>query len=327
MKRSVLILALVLASPLCFAQEAPNPFTSQNTRPRTGVFTTITSGTSAFIFSVMAPVQKMLNESLASMTRALKGSRSLGGLLLVAALALAYGIFHAAGPGHGKTIVSSFLLANEGKIRESFIIGYLVAAVHALSALTVVLVLYYVIRGIFATGVEQANYWIQLVTFAVITVIGAVMLVRRAAGKGHHHHGAATHHHGAHVDGIEAHEHGAEAHEHGAGDQPHGLSLRNLLGIALPAGVIPCPGAVAVVLFALSLHMLAVSILAVSSISVGMGTTISATGAVVILVKRGALRAVAGAHEKRDARFRRVIEIAGAAILFLFGLVFFLAQL
>ena len=210
MKRSVLILALVLASPLCFAQEAPNPFTSQNTRPRTGVFTTITSGTSAFIFSVMAPVQKMLNESLASMTRALKGSRSLGGLLLVAALALAYGIFHAAGPGHGKTIVSSFLLANEGKIRESFIIGYLVAAVHALSALTVVLVLYYVIRGIFATGVEQANHWIQLVTFAVITVIGAVMLVRRAAGKGHHHHA------GAHMRGAED---GTEDHEHGAGDQ------------------------------------------------------------------------------------------------------------
>ena len=119
MKRSVLILALVLASPLCFAQEAPNPFTSQNTRPRTGVFTTITSGTSAFIFSVMAPVQKMSDESLASMTRALKGSRSLGGLLLVAALALAYGIFHAAGPGHGKTIVSSFLLANEGNLARA----------------------------------------------------------------------------------------------------------------------------------------------------------------------------------------------------------------
>ena len=103
--------------------------------------------------------------------------------------------------------------------------------------------------------------------------------------------------------------------------------MRNLLGIALPAGVIPCPGAVAVVLFALSLHMLAVSILAVSSISLGMGTTISATGAVVILVKRGAIRAVAGAHEERDMIIRRVVEIAGAAILFLFGLVFFLAQL
>ena len=52
-----------------------------------------------------------------------------------------------------------------------------------------------------------------------------------------------------------------------------------------------------------------------------------ATGAIVILVKRGAIKAVAGAHEERDSKVRKIIEVAGAAILFLFGLVFFLAQL
>ena len=306
MKRTAIALALVLAASSCFAQEAPNPFTSQNTKPKTGIFFVVTSGVSAFFFNLMAPVQKTLNEDLARMTRALEGSRSLGGLLVVVALALAYGIFHAAGPGHGKTIVSSFFLANDSKLRHSFIVGYLVAAVHALSALSVVLVLYYIIRGIFAVGVEQANHYIQLVTFAVITAVGAVMLVRRAIGLGHHHH------HHLVANDLEP-----------AG----GLTMRNLLGIALPAGVIPCPGAIAVILFALSLHLLAVSILAVSFISLGMGTTISATGAIVILVKRGTIRAVTGAHKERDAKIRRVVEIAGAAILFLFGLVFFVAQL
>ena len=303
MKRSVAFVLLLLAASSCFAQEVPNPFTSRNAKPRTTLFSQATSGATGFLFSLMAPVQKSLNESLAAMTRALKDSRSLGGLLLVAAFALAYGIFHAAGPGHGKTIVSSFFLANEAKVRHSFIVGYLVAIVHALSALTVVLVLYYLIRGIFATGVEQANHYIQLVTFGVIAAIGGVMLVRRATGHGHHH-------------------------DHGhAVDPGKGLTMRTLLAIAVPAGVIPCPGAVAVILFALSLHMLAVSVLAVSSISLGMGTTISATGAVVILVKRGAISAIAAGREKRDSALRRIVEIAGAAILFLFGLIFFLAQL
>lgn len=305
MKRSLLVFVFVLASVCSFGQEAPNPFTAHNSRPRTGGLTLITSGVTAFLFNLMAPVQKTLNENLAGMTRALEGSRSAGGLLLVIALALAYGIFHAAGPGHGKTIVSSFILANESKIRHSLVIGYLVAAVHALSALTVVLVLYYVIRGIFATGVEQANHYIQLVTFAAITLIGGFMLVRRAAGKTH-----------------------AHDHPHAADHAPAaGLTLRSLIGIAVPAGVIPCPGAVAVILFALSLHMLAVSVLAVSSISVGMGTTISATGALVILAKRGAIRVAAGARDERESKVRRIIEIAGATVLFLFGLVFFLAQL
>lgn len=302
MKRSAIALSLFLLAGSCFAQEVPNPFTAQGSRPRTGVLTQVTAGASAMLFAIMAPVQRTLNESLAAMTRALKGSRSLGGLLVVIALALAYGVFHAAGPGHGKTVVSSFLLAHEGRIRHSFIIGYLVAVVHALSALAVVLILYYVIRGVFATGVEQANRYIQLVTFAVIAVIGLVMLVRRIMGRGHHH----------------EHAHGVQR-----GDS---LTFRNLVGIAIPAGAIPCPGAVAVILFALSLNMLAVSVLAVSAISVGMGTTISVTGAIVILAKRGVVGAISGHHEERDSVVRRIIEIAGAAILFLFGLVFFLAQ-
>jgi ABC-type nickel/cobalt efflux system permease component RcnA len=241
---------------------------------------------------------------MAKMTLALEGSKSVGGLLLVIALSLAYGIFHAAGPGHGKTVVSSFLLANESKIIHSFIIGYLVAAVHALSALTVVGVLYYLIRGIFATGVERTNRYIQLVTFAVIAAIGAVMLVRRVAGREHHHHGPSA-------ESLPARR----------------LTTRSLLGIAVPAGIIPCPGAVAVILFALSLHMLAVSILAICSISLGMGTTIGLTGAAVVLVKRGAIRVFAGAQKERDSKIRTIVEVSGAAVLFLFGLILFLAQL
>jgi nickel/cobalt exporter len=310
MKPSSLALAFLLFASPCFAQETPNPFTAQNTKPRTGLLKEITGGAYGFLFRIMAPIQKTLNDSLAEMTRALEGSRSAGGLLLVAAIALAYGIFHAAGPGHGKTIVSSFLLANEGKIRQGFVIGYLVGAVHTLSALTIVIVLYYVIRGIFATGVEQATRYIQIATFAIITLIGAVMLVRRAMGKGRHHSRPCGHRN----DGEDHHEEAA------------GLTMRNMLGIAVPAGVIPCPGDVAVILFALSLNMPAVSILAVSSISIGIGTTIGVIGAMVILVKRGAIRAVAGADKKRDATIRRVIEIVGAAILFVFGLLFLLAQ-
>ena len=187
---------------------------------------------------------------------------------------------------------------------------------HALAALAVVLILYYIIRGLFSTGIEQANHWIQLVTFAVITVIGAFILVGRIRGKGHHHHFG--HHHG-----------GEDHHEEDRAEttRPRDISLRNLVGIAIPAGVIPCPGAVAIILFALSLNMLGVSILSVVAISVGMGATISLTGVIVILAKRGAVKALAHGHAEENAVPRRVIEIGGAALLFLFGLVFFLAQI
>jgi nickel/cobalt transporter (NicO) family protein len=304
MRRFALFVFMALAASAGFAQEVPNPFTAQGARPREGFFHFLTSNVSAFVSNAMAPVQKTLNESLASITRSLQGSRSLGGLLFVALISLVYGMFHAAGPGHGKTIVSSFFLANEVRLRHSIAVGYLIAAVHSLAALSVVLVLYYLVRGLFSTGIEQANHYIQLATFAVIAVLGAVMLIGRIRGTGHHHH----------------------AHGH-APDRAGGVTFRNLLGIAVPAGIIPCPGAVAVILFALSLHMFGVSVLSVVFISAGMGVTISVTGALVILAKQGTLKALAAGREERDSRLRRAVEIGGAAVLFLFGLVFFLAQL
>lgn len=302
MKRPVLVLSLLLVGSACFSQVGSNPFTAKDARPRAESLPGITSGITAFFFNAMAPVQKTLNESLAAITRSLQGSRSLGGLLFVMLISLVYGMFHAAGPGHGKTIVSSFFLANNAKLKHSFMIGYLIAAVHALAALTVVLVLSYLIRGLFSTGIEQADHYIQLATFAIIAVLGAWMLIGRIRGTGHHHH--------AHME-----------------DGGKGVTMRGLLSIAVPAGAIPCPGAVAVILFALSLHMLGVSVLSVVSISIGMGVTISVTGALVILAKRGAVKALAGGDEHRDTVVRRVVEIGGAGILFLFGLLLFLAQL
>jgi len=319
MRRVGAAVGLLLLTTSLFAQEVPNPFTARGAHPKEGALHAITSGLTAALANAMAPVQRRLNESLAVITESLKGSRSLAGLLVVVAVSLAYGIFHAAGPGHGKTIVSSYFLANNARLRHSVVIGYLIAGVHSLAALAIVLVLYYLIRGIFSANIEVANHWIQLITFGVIAILGAVMLVGRILGRHFHLH---LHSHADH----DQEEHAGHAHEETHASAPP-VTMRRLVGIAVPAGVIPCPGAVAVTLFALSLNMLAVSILSVVSISVGMGITISVTGAIVILVKQGALRAASAGRPERDPRLRRVVEIGGAALLFLFGLVFFLAQM
>ena len=303
MKRLFIFLFLLVLAVSCFGQVGSNPFTAKDSRPHSeSPLHAMTSGVEAFFVNAMTPIQKSLNESLAAITRSLQRSRSLKGLLFIMFVSLVYGMFHAAGPGHGKTIISSFFLARDAKLRHSIIVGYLIAVVHALAALAVVLILYYVIRGLFSTGVEQADHYIQLVTFGVLAVLGAFMLVGRIRGSAHHHH---------------LHDVATKG----------GLTMRSLIGIAIPAGVIPCPGAVAVILFALSLHMLGVSILSVVFISLGMGVTISVTGSIVILAKNGALKAMARGHDHEESVPRRIIEIAGAAVLFLFGLVFFLAQL
>ena len=99
------------------------------------------------------------------------------------------------------------------------------------------------------------------------------------------------------------------------------------MGIAVPHRDGACPEAVAVIIFTLSLRMVMVSILSVAAIPLGMGITINITGSLVILLKGGTLKGIGGGHSVRFAVSRRIVEIGGAGILFLFGTVLFLAQL
>jgi ABC-type nickel/cobalt efflux system permease component RcnA len=312
MKRTSVAVLFLLCALVLPAQEGSNPFTSSGPAPRASLVSP-GSGLSGWALRLLAPIQKELNDSLAAVTQSLRGSRTLAGLLLVLGLSLAYGVFHAAGPGHGKTVVSSYFVANEPRVTQVLLVGNLIALVHALSALTVVLVLSFLVRGFLSSGVDQANGYIQKVSFGIIAVIGLYLLVQRIRGRAHQH----FHPHG----GEEGQQH-EEGHEHGLDHPARGL--RSLLVIALPAGMIPCPGAIAVIVFALSLHMFWVSVISVAAMSLGMGITISVAALLVVLAKRGALRLFSGGEQQTAVR--RVVEIAGAAVLFLFGSLLFIVQ-
>ena len=51
---------------------------------------------------------------------------------LLVGLSFAYGIFHAAGPGHGKAVISSYMLANEVALRRGILLSFVSAFLQAL---------------------------------------------------------------------------------------------------------------------------------------------------------------------------------------------------
>jgi ABC-type nickel/cobalt efflux system permease component RcnA len=263
--------------------------------------------------ATLAPVLRSLTDRLAELAREIRESKTPGPMLALALVSLLYGIFHALGPGHGKTIVSTFFLAKEARLRHSLIAGYLIALVHAVSALTIVLALFFIVRGVFSTGFESASRIVQTLSFGAIALIGAVMLVQRIRGKEHSHRFG------------KAHDHDHE-HEHEHEGEPGLVTGRELFGIALASGVVPCPGASAVILVCLSLNVMLAGIVAVTMISLGMGMTVTVIGAAAILAKRGVLKVSSAGREGVSSIARRVVEIAGAAVLFIFGLVFLVAQ-
>ncbi len=79
-------------------------------------------------------------------------------------MSFVYGILHAAGPGHGKAVISAWLLANEQQLRRGIIIAAMAAFVQAVTAIVLVsgLLALFVAVGtkarLISTGLTAASF-------------------------------------------------------------------------------------------------------------------------------------------------------------------------
>jgi ABC-type nickel/cobalt efflux system permease component RcnA len=118
-----------------------------------------------------------------SLTGALKGMREDGGQVwLLVGLSFAYGIFHAAGPGHGKAVISSYMLANEVALRRGIMLSFVSAFLQALTAIVVMALVFLVLRGT-AVSMTDATWFLEVASYALITLFGAWLLWRKAGPR------------------------------------------------------------------------------------------------------------------------------------------------
>ncbi len=106
-------------------------------------------------------------------------------------LSFLYGIFHAAGPGHGKVVISSYVLANEAEMRRGVLLSFLSAMLQSLVAIAFVLVAA-LLLGMTSMAMNDAAHWIGVLSYALIALLGLWLIVRKVFGLGHTHHAPAA---------------------------------------------------------------------------------------------------------------------------------------
>ena len=251
-----------------------------------------------------------------------EGSVAAGAWLCL--IAFVYGVLHAAGPGHGKLVVSSYFLANRARVMRGVLLSAGAALTQALAAILLVGVPVLLLDMARVRVLGQIRY-LEMGSYGLMTAVGLLLLVRAVrgdAGCAHGHGGdACAHHHGPGDHGHDHHDHSHDGHQ----DDGGGKGERAGFGLlALAVGCRPCSGAVLVLLFALANDIVMAGLLAVLAMAVGVALTTSASGLIGIGTRRGLERLLA-AHPRGVAFAERGMALAGALLITLVGGGLFLA--
>ena len=263
---------------------------------------------------VLTDFQRRANAEVAFHMNAIERGENLGAFLLALAVAFAYGAVHALGPGHGKFVVVSYFLGREARVMRGVVMAIQIAIVHVIAAVVIVWLADLVLRGGFGLGLSDVP-GVRAASFLIIVGIGLYMLYRavratlaaRAARAGSHGR-SPPHHHSHHHD----HSHGGKA-EGGI--------------LALAAGMVPCPGAVLIMLYAVANDMIVPGSLLVAAMSLGIGSSICVLGVGAILARQAAMRVMERSGGGGASTLRHGMNYAGAALVTLVGLVSFIAFL
>ncbi|HEX3710825.1 MAG TPA: nickel/cobalt transporter [Pseudolabrys sp.] len=267
-----------------------------------------------------------------------------------------YGVFHAAGPGHGKAVISSYMVANNETWRRGVALSFAAAILQALTAIAIVGIAA-VLLGATAKVMGNTVRVIEEVSYGLIILIGLRLLwvkgrsflhLLRSRKSEHHEHDHAHAHDHAHDHRSHDHEHGHSHehghdhdhhHAHGHGHHHHGEEeasawghahapepselggkhwLRRGLAAIFAVGLRPCSGAIIVLVFALAQGLFWIGV--ASTFVMGLGTAITVTAVATIAVSaRGLAGRLAGSRPGSALLIVRGLETGAAVAIILFG--------
>jgi ABC-type nickel/cobalt efflux system permease component RcnA len=217
--------------------------------------------------------QREFHRALTRELRKLRGQEATGWALVL--MSFLYGVLHAAGPGHGKAVLTTYLLTHRNRLNRGIAMGIGAAMLQGVTALLLV----YGLTGLagwLPRETETASLWATRVSFALLAVVGLYLLSRAALGlfrgvrqwrqpAGHAHHDHAGHEHG---------ESCGCRHLPSAAEIDTAADRRAAAGVVLAIGLRPCTGAVLVLILASVMDLVWYGAFAVLAMSLGTAITV-----------------------------------------------------
>ena len=266
-------------------------------------------------------------------------------------LSFAYGIFHAAGPGHGKAVISSYMIANEVELRRGVVISFISAFIQGIVAVALVGAAWLVLRGSGIT-LTQATHAMEIASFVMVIAFGSWLLFRKlrsmisglpkrevvataegpvsmmldwkdndsAQQSGVYAFGETKARKAGHnfISGMACETCGQSHMPDPSLLGSDTFSIREAWSAIIAVGLRPCSGALLVMTFSLLNGLYLGGVLSVLAMSLGTAITVAILATLAVTAKGTAVR-IAGYGSKSSVWIGNTIEILGAVLVICFG--------
>ena len=238
-----------------------------------------------------------------------RGELGWGVLSIGMVVAFAMGAVHALSPGHGKTIVATYLVGTRGTVKHAAFLGLMVTFTHTVSVfflgLTTLFLSQYVLP-------EKIFPVLGAISGLSIVWIGGMMLYKRARRLRHapHSHDHVHHHDHGHPHD---HDHGTHGHSH----VPEGdVTLGSLIALGASGGLVPCPSALVLLLSSIALDRVGLGLLLLIAFSSGLAVVLMGIGVLVLYAKHF----LPDSQKTAAHPAFRIIPVVSAALIVCIGL-------
>ena len=239
----------------------------------------------------IAQLQKQLKSKMTELSRSLReGDRFV--IFWLLGLAFLYGVIHSIGPGHGKAVIVSYLLAQGGSPRQGILLGAVAAMLHGFSAIFVVLLIYFLSLGRLTTTFSAWSSNLQTIAYALISVIGLFMLIAKIVPLVNK----------KNIKPLEK------------------QSSKQSWWLFAALALIPCPGTMIVLLFFLSMKMLGFGILMAVTVAMGMAFTLSVIGLCTVLTRSAVAQQSTDRSHPIFVLAHNLLGMTGAVLVLSIGL-------
>jgi ABC-type nickel/cobalt efflux system permease component RcnA len=296
--------------------------------------------------------QQAFYGKLSATLRQMKGNSPLAATWTLMLLSFGYGVFHAAGPGHGKAVISAWLLATENELRRGVLISFMSAIIQALTAILLVSILFLVVASVGSTArnvagvLESASYamiallgaWLVWTALRLLKPVKPIVVSAPAPAMA----GVTTRQSMALHDfgGFEpkkntavpaGHVHGPDcgcghAHVPAAKDLRGDWSFARAFSLAFAVGIRPCTGAILVLVFANGLGLYWAGVFSTFAMAAGTFITVSVIAAVTVYSRKLAAMLMRGNSRLLDW-FGLGLRFAGGLAIASLGTILFLGSL